>query len=158
MANLTRFFSELVNTPLQSFFYRLAWQFYLCEILGDDNLHASYFVSTKSIIWFCKLTEKLTRVIGHFQIPRTFTFKTRLRAKPLSFVMKMSHLRANETSILQICGFALRLALKQRLETTRKRPIAPLGISLTSNVSFSSRLLIFLDRSNFSSQRIEITW
>ena len=49
-------------------------------------------------------------IIGHFRVPKTLNFKTRLSA----------NLSLNEFYLHEKNGFALRLALKQRLEATWK--------------------------------------
>ena len=48
--------------------------------------------------------------MGHFRVPRSLTFRTRLRTKPFFFISK-------QAPWLLIKGFALSLALKQRLGT-----------------------------------------
>ena len=48
--------------------------------------------------------------MGHFRVPRSLTFRTRLRTKPFFFISK-------QEPWLLIKGFALSFALKQRLGT-----------------------------------------
>ena len=61
--------------------------------------------------------------IGHFQVPKIFTFKTRLSAK--TFLLKMTFIFMTMKSHFYINGFALSLALKERLRATWKWPITP---------------------------------
>ena len=50
--------------------------------------------------------------MGHFRVPKTLTFETGLREQPFLFHENKNH--------IQINGFAISLALKQRLGENRK--------------------------------------
>ena len=67
-----------------------------------------YYVYDSSTDWFIKINKFLP--IDHFWVPKTLTFKTRLRAKPFCWKWVIC---LNNYS--QISGFTLSLALKQRL-------------------------------------------
>ena len=58
-----------------------------------------------------------SRATGHFGLPNTFTFKMRLS-------VKMSFISMRIKNHFHINDFVLSLALKQRLERTRKWPVA----------------------------------
>ena len=55
-----------------------------------------------------------------FRVPTILTFKPRLNCCK-TFAVKMTYLQENKNN-LHINGFALSLALKQRLEASRKSP------------------------------------
>ena len=57
-----------------------------------------------------------SRTTGHFGLPNTFTFKVRLS-------VKMSFISMRIKNHFHINDFGLSLALKQRLERTRKWPV-----------------------------------
>ena len=56
-----------------------------------------------------------SRTTGHFGVPNILTFKMRLSVKMSFISMRIKN---------QFHGFGLGLALKQRLERTRKWPVA----------------------------------
>ena len=58
--------------------------------------------------------------MGLFRVRKTVIFRTRLRAKP--FLVKMSYICMRIKEHFHINGFALSLALKQRLGATQKWP------------------------------------
>ena len=60
---------------------------------------------------------------GYFRVSKTLTFRTRLVAKPfLSSCENEFHLRGNKNHF-HINGFALSLALKQKIGETLRWPI-----------------------------------
>ena len=88
----------LSPSSLPSFFFFLR-EFLSCALLSERLEHASIFST------------------NHFRVPKTLTFNTRLHAKRVLFAweLKKSHFHIN--------GYALNLALKQRLGLTQKRRI-----------------------------------
>ena len=70
------------------------------------------------LILVCWIKSSLrSRTTGHFGVPNTLTFKMRLNVKMNFICMRIkNHFHIN--------GFGLSLALKQRLERTRKWPVA----------------------------------
>jgi len=56
-------------------------------------------------------------LIGYFRVPKN------LKANCKTFPVKMSFIRMRLKNHFNVNGYALSLALKQRLEETQKRPI-----------------------------------
>ena len=72
--------------------------------------------------------------IGHFRVPKT------LKANCKAFLVKMSFIPMRLKNHFHVNGYALSLALKQRLGETRKRPVGYL----------SRQVRLFLRKNPFS--------
>ena len=86
------------------------------------------------------------KVIGHFWVPKTLTFKTRLIAK--LFFWNEFYLHENKKNNFHDNGFALSLDLEQRLQATRKWSINTINLPASSkhrddNLWWIRRKLLF---------------
>ena len=108
----------------------------------------SWSTHTMNVVIMSQAWTKDEYSIGHFRVPKTLAFKARLSAKPFSLVKWVLparelknhfHIKGwstyprfwsrgpNFVCMFYISGFALSLALKQRLRATQKWPVCHWG-------------------------------